>query len=71
MQYPDYQPALESPPLSDEELQALDELLSGLDSPEAMNVEAVGHGGNLRRGRPVWQTWMGRGAKKPEKRLPG
>lgn len=41
MQYPDYQPALESPPLSDEELQALDELLAGLDSAEAMNIEAL------------------------------
>lgn len=41
VQYPDYQPALESPPLSDEELQALDEGLADLDSAEAMNIEAL------------------------------
>lgn len=41
MQYPDYKPALESPPLSDEELQALDALLGGLDTDDAMNVEAL------------------------------
>jgi uncharacterized protein len=41
VQYPDYKPALESPPLSDEELQALDELLSDLDSDAAMNIEAL------------------------------
>ena len=41
MQYPDYKPSLDSPPLSDEELQALDDLLAGLDSDEAMNVEML------------------------------
>ena len=41
MQYPDYKPALESPPLSDDELQALDALLSDLDSDAAMNIEAL------------------------------
>lgn len=41
VQYPDYQPALASPPLSDDELQALDELLTGLPSDAAMNVEAL------------------------------
>jgi uncharacterized protein len=41
VQYPDYKPALESPPLSDDELQALDALLSDLDSDAAMNIEAL------------------------------
>jgi uncharacterized protein len=41
VQYPDYKPALESPPLSDDELQALDALLSELDSEAAMNIEAL------------------------------
>lgn len=41
MQYPDYKPALESPPLSDDELQALDSLLAELDTDEAMNVEML------------------------------
>jgi uncharacterized protein len=41
VQYPDYKPALESPPLSDEELQALDALLGGLATEDAMNVEAL------------------------------
>ena len=41
MQYPDYKPSLESPPLSDDELQALDALLSDLDSDAAMNIEAL------------------------------
>jgi uncharacterized protein len=41
VQYPDYKPALDSPPLSDEELQALDALLGGLDTDDAMNVEAL------------------------------
>ncbi len=41
MQYPDYQPALDSPPLSDDELQALDTLLDGLPGDEVMNVEAL------------------------------
>lgn len=41
MQYPDYNPSLDNPPLSDEELQALDGLLSALGRDEAMNVEAL------------------------------
>jgi uncharacterized protein len=41
VQYPDYKPALESPPLSDEELQALDGLLAQLKTDAAMNVEAL------------------------------
>ena len=41
MQYPDYKPDLDSPPLSDEELQALAALLGGLDTDDAMNVEAL------------------------------
>jgi uncharacterized protein len=41
VQYPDYKPDLDSPPLSDEELQALDALLGGLDTDDAMNVEAL------------------------------
>ncbi len=41
MQYPDYQPALDSPPLSDAELEALDQLLTGLPGDAAMNVEAL------------------------------
>jgi len=41
MQYPDYKPGLESPPLSDEELQALDELLAGLPAAGAMNIEQL------------------------------
>lgn len=41
MQYPDYKPTLESPPLSDEELQALDELLAALPADQAMNIEQL------------------------------
>lgn len=41
MQYPDYKPALESPPLSDDELQALDTLLAEVDSEAPMNIEAL------------------------------
>lgn len=41
MQYPDYKPALESPPLSDEELQVLDDLLAGLPAAQAMNIEQL------------------------------
>ena len=41
MQYPDYKPALESPPLSDEELQTLDDLLTGLPTEQAMNIEQL------------------------------
>ena len=41
VQYPDYQPALDSPPLSDDELEALDSLLTGLPGDAAMNIEAL------------------------------
>lgn len=41
MQYPDYKPTLESPPLTDEELGALDELLTGLPVGQAMNIEQL------------------------------
>ena len=41
MQYPDYQPALDSPPLSDDELQVLDEWLAALPGDAAMNVEML------------------------------
>jgi uncharacterized protein len=39
--YPDYQPSLDSPPLSDEELRSLDEWLAALPGDEAMNVEML------------------------------
>ena len=39
--YPDYDPRLDTPPLSDEELLALDDLLARLPGEAAMNVEAV------------------------------
>ena len=41
MQYPDYQPQLASPPLSDDELAALDTLLTAVPGDAAMNVEAL------------------------------
>jgi uncharacterized protein len=41
MQYPQYNPASDNRPLSDEELNDLDELLSALPTDEAMNVEAL------------------------------
>ncbi len=44
MQYPDYQPTLDTPPLTDDELVALDDLLAGLPAPPAegaMNVETL------------------------------
>jgi len=41
MQYPDYKPDLESPPLADEELQALDDLLAALPGDGAMNIEQL------------------------------
>ena len=41
MQYPDYKPDLESPPLSDEELRSLDDLLAGLPAEQAMNIEQL------------------------------
>jgi len=42
VQYPDYQPDLSSPPLSDAELQSLDDLLASLPSgAQAMNIEML------------------------------
>ena len=41
MHYPDYKPGLESPPLSDEDLQALDEQLAALPGDGAMNIEQL------------------------------
>jgi uncharacterized protein len=39
--YPDYDPRIDSPPLTDEELAALDALLARLPTDAAMNVEAM------------------------------
>jgi len=39
--YPDYDPNRPTPPLSDEELQALDDLLAGLPGDTVMNIEAL------------------------------
>ena len=41
MDYPDYNPALDDLPLSDEELSALDALLQALPTDAAMNIEAL------------------------------
>ena len=41
MDYPDYNPALDSPPLSDEELDSLDQLLQALPGDTAMNIEGL------------------------------
>lgn len=41
MDYPDYRPELDQSPLTDEELQALDELLCDLPDEGAMNIEAL------------------------------
>ncbi|MFO1326822.1 MAG: UPF0149 family protein [Rubrivivax sp.] len=41
MQIPDYQPALDAPPLADDELAALDEQLGALPGDAAMNVEML------------------------------
>lgn len=41
MQYPQYNPASDNRPLSDDELNDLDELLSALPTDEAMNIEAL------------------------------
>lgn len=41
MQYPHYNPASDNRPLSDEELNDLDELLAALPTDDAMNVEAL------------------------------
>lgn len=77
MQYPHYNPASDNRPLSDEELNDLDELLAVLPSDEAMNVEALdGYlaGLLLTPGRPLaglpgeaWlpRVWGGDGAAEP------
>lgn len=41
MNYPQYDPGSDPLPLSDEELMALDDLLAGLPSDAAMNIEAL------------------------------
>lgn len=41
MQYPQYDPASDNRPLSDDELEALDELLAALPSDAALNIEAL------------------------------
>ncbi|MBA4218003.1 MAG: UPF0149 family protein [Proteobacteria bacterium] len=41
MQYPHYNPASDNRPLSDDELNDLDELLAALPSDAAMNIEAL------------------------------
>lgn len=41
MQYPQYQPASDNLPLSDAELETLDDLLAALPSDAAMNIEAM------------------------------
>jgi len=39
--YPDYNPSIDPPPLSDEELDSLDQLLQALPGEAAMNVEGL------------------------------
>lgn len=41
MEYPHYNPASDNLPLSDADLEALDDTLAGLDSEAAMNIEAL------------------------------
>lgn len=41
MDYPDYDPRIDSPPLADAELEALDTLLQALPADNPMNVEAM------------------------------
>lgn len=41
MDYPDYNPSIDHPPLSDDELDALDQLLLALPGEAAMNVEGL------------------------------
>lgn len=41
MDYPDYNPQIDHPPLSDEELQALDDLLTEIPGDAAMNIEGM------------------------------
>lgn len=41
MQYPHYNPASDNRPLSDDELEELDELLAALPTESAMNIEAL------------------------------
>ena len=65
MQYPQYNPASDNRPLSDDELNDLDELLSVLPSDGALNIEALdGYlaGLLLTPGRPLTdlpgETWL-------------
>jgi uncharacterized protein len=41
MDYPDYNPSIDHPPLSDEELDALDAMLTALPGEAAMNIEGM------------------------------
>ncbi len=41
MEYPQYKPELDQPPLDDDEIDALDELLRAVPSDAAMNIEAL------------------------------
>ncbi|RZJ11595.1 MAG: YecA family protein [Rubrivivax sp.] len=77
MQYPQYNPASDNRPLSDEELNDLDELLAALPAEDTMNIEALdGYlaGLLLTPGRPLadmpgeaWLPviWGGDGASEP------
>ncbi len=64
MEYPDYDPARDTPPLSDAELDDLDALLRTLPGDAVMNVEALdGYLTALRVGPPALRTlpsaqWM-------------
>jgi uncharacterized protein len=54
--YPRYDPSLDTPPLDDDELEALDQLLQALPGDEVMNVEALdGYLTALLVGPPVLQ----------------
>ncbi len=56
MDYPQYDPRLDTPPLDDAELDALDQLLQALPGDEVMNVEALdGYLTALLVGPPVLQ----------------
>lgn len=76
MQYPHYNPASDNRPLSDEELNDLDELLAALPADGAMNIEALdGYlvGLLLTPGRPLselpgeaWLPLVWGGDREPE-----
>lgn len=76
MDYPQYDPQLDTPPLDDSELEALDELLHALPGDAVMNIEALdGYLTALLVGPPVlaslktahWlpQVWGGDGQTTP------